>query len=254
MPKVIKRFVFFFLLFTNGYTYAQIVNIESLRMEQDSLGFTGREQLSFSLVQNTQRLLLFNNNLALQYRRQKNLFLLVNSLSYSLSEDESFERNGYYHLRHNYILSERWSTELFGQYQVNLPLRIKARYLLGTGVRYSLFKNSRGKLALGSSVMYEYDAELNNERLNRAVRGNFYLSLLLNKKDRYAFSSIVYYQPDLLYWTDFRFNGELRFAFDLWKSLQFVVVAVGNYDAFPVVDADIPRLTYKLTNGLSYSF
>ncbi len=243
-----------FLCFCNAPLNAQIVNIESLRMEQDSMGFAGIESFNFSIVQNTRRLLQINNNLAMQYRRVRNLFMLVNNVEYAKSADSDFERNGYIHLRHNYLLTQKWSTELFAQYQINLPLRIEGRTLLGVGLRYVLVKKENAGLAAGAAAMYENDVELDNAITNETMRGSFYLSALFNKKKRYAFSTILYYQPNFSAFNDYRLSGQTRFAFDLWKGLQFVASGVINYDAFPVVDAAIPRLTYKVTNGLSYTF
>lgn len=243
-----------FFFFLNAPLWAQIVNIESLRMEQDSAGFTGRESFNFSVVQNTQRLLQLNNNLSMQYRRVCNLFLLVNNLEYAKSVDSDFERNGYLHIRHNYELSQKWSTELFAQYQINLPLRIEGRTLLGVGVRHVLVKKENSGLAAGAAAMYENDVELENNSTNQTIRGSFYISALFNKKKRYSFSTILYYQPNFYAFNDYRLSGQTRFAFDLWKGLQFVASGVVNYDAFPVVDVAIPQLTYKVTNGLSYTF
>lgn len=247
-------FFLFILLFSNVTLRAQIVNIESLRMEQDSAGFTGAETFSFSLVQNTQRLLQFSNNLAMQYRRISNVFLLVNNLQYAKSANNDFERNGYLHLRHNYLLSQKWSTELFAQYQINLPLRIEGRTLLGAGLRYILIKKESSGLAAGAAAMYENDVELDNSITNETVRGSFYISAVFSKKKRFSFSTILYYQPNFYAFNDYRLSGQTRFTFDLWKGLQFVATGTVNYDAFPVVDAAIPKLTYKVTNGLGYTF
>jgi hypothetical protein len=252
--RFMRTKLLFLLIISNFVGYAQIVNIESLRVHQDSLGFSGQEQLSFSLVKNTQRLLQFNNNLALQYRQARHLYFLVSDANLSIGDSDSFENNSYFHFRYSYFLSERLQWENFAQYQSNFLLRIQDRVLIGSGLRYLYVKQENSQLAIGTSVMYEWDNELNRDQNNEAIRGNVYASAAFRKKDRYTFGAIFYYQPNLGHWEDFRFSGQTQFAFKLWKGLQFSVTASANYDAFPVVDPAIPKLTYKLTNGLAYRF
>lgn len=247
------KLVFLFFI-SNFACTAQIVNIESLRLRSDSLGFSGQELLSFALVKNTQRLLQFNNNLALQLRQTKHLYFLVSDINLSIGDSDSYENNSYYHGRYSYYFTERLQWESFGQYQTNFLLRIQDRVLLGSGIRYLYYKRENSQLTVGTSVMYEWDNELNRNQNNEAIRGNVYASAAFTKKERYTFNTIFYYQPDLGYWEDFRFSGQSQFSFKLWKGLQFSVTAAVNYDAFPVVDPNIPKLTYKLTNGLAYRF
>ena len=139
---------------------AQIVNIESLRLSTDSLGFLGNENLNFSVVKNSQRSFNINNNLSLQYRAKRHIYLLLSNLAFNFSDAVSFERNGFAHFRYGYTLNTWFTPEALVQYQIDVPLRIEQRLLAGAGGRFKLTAAKRQKLYTGHLVLFEKDQEL----------------------------------------------------------------------------------------------
>ncbi|HBF21480.1 MAG TPA: hypothetical protein DDW81_15370 [Cryomorphaceae bacterium] len=244
----------FFLLFTPVFLTAQIVNIDSLRIKSDSSGFSGQEIFGFRITRNTTRLYELNNNLALQYRRSRHTLLFLSNINLTYTEATDFERNGFFHGRYNYTRNSWLTYEYFNQYQIDIPLRIEERILTGLGPRFTLYKKEKKKqIVLGTLAMYEYDKELDTSVVHRDFRMSSYLSVAFTGK-RYGFTTLLYYQPRLDRWVDYRMSGQLQLRIDVWKGFAITTTASLNYDAYPVVDPAIPKLTYKVSNGLSYSF
>lgn len=250
------RYTFTVLLFlvSIAYTSAQIVNIESHRATKDSAGFSGVENFNIDYTRNTNELFTLTNNLSLQYRKVKNVVLFLNSLDVSLANAEVLEQNTFFHLRYNYLVNNWLTYEALAQYQSNAPLRIKSRILTGLGPRFTLLKKEKNSIYLGTIFLYEYDDEMGNDIIHRDVRLSAYLSYNFQLEKRFHWSTVVYYQPRLDYWEDFRTSIETRLSFKFFKNLAFNSIFNLAYDAFPVDDLEIPQLTVKWTNGISYSF
>lgn len=247
------RTVVLLFLFSPFLASAQIVNIESLRLNNDSSGLSGQEVFTFKITRNTAELYEVNNNLALQYRKQRHILLFLSNVNFTFSRTTDFERNGFFHGRYNYEQNDWLTYEYFNQYQVDIPLRIEQRILTGLGPRFTLWKKDKSKVVLGTLAMYEYDKELNNSIIHRDFRMSNYLSLSLRKK-RFRATALIYYQPRIDLWADFRTSAQMQLSLDIWKNFAFTTTGVLAYDAFPVDDPAIPNLTYKLANGISYSF
>lgn len=245
--------LFALLCFLSAALSAQIVNIEALRVKNDSSRWSGLENFSFSLVKNTSQLVTINNQLALQYLKGKHTALFLSDVNFSFTDNSDFERGGFGHLRYGYTLHERLTLEAFGQYQVNIPLRIEERILVGVGPRFGFVNKEKHQFFLGTLVMYEHDQELDST-LHNDARGSAYLAYTFKNEGAFAFSIITYYQPRLNYFEDYRLSMQSSLKFKIWKNFMFSVDGGLAYDAFPAAGSDIPNLTYKLTNGFSYSF
>lgn len=241
------------LLFLSAGIRAQIVNIESLRLENDSSGFSGQENFSFKITENTSRLLELTNNLALQYRKKEHIILFLNNFSYTFSEETDYENDGFFHLRYNYVQSKLLTYEAFGQYQSDIPLRIERRILIGAGPRFTFIKKEKISFVAAALAMYEADHELGNDIEHYNTRLSSYISAGF-KSAGFTINTLIYYQPRVDMWKDFRISGQWEINIKLWRSLFFTSIASLNYDAFPVADPEIPKLTYKLTNGITYRF
>ncbi len=243
-----------FLTLCSFSAFSQIVNIESLRATQDSNGFHGVENFNVDYVRNTKELLTLTNNLSLQYKRNKNVYMFLNTFDVSLANDEVLEQNGFFHFRYNYKINTWLTLEALAQYQTNAPLRIQHRFLTGLGPRITLLKKDRNSVYVGALVLYEYDDEAANDVVHQDARLSSYISYSLQLDKRVEWSTVGYYQPRLDYWEDFRASLQGRLAIKVFKNFAFNSIINLAYDAFPVVDESIPQLTMKWTNGFSYKF
>ncbi len=233
---------------------AQIVNVEALRSDADSNGFYGRENLSASYTKNTRELWRISQNLNLQLRQNRHLWLFFNNIEISLSDNDALEQNGMLHLRYNFEQDDFLTWEVFSQYQKNIPLKINNRLLAGGGPRFSFIDKEKSKLYLGTLIMYEYDEEFSTDILNEDVRLSTYLSAVFLKKESWQWSSIAYYQPRVNKFEDFRATLQSQLSFQVFRKLSFTSTVSLAYDAFPVALPDIPNLTVNWGNGFSYKF
>lgn len=250
-----KLFLWVFLVGNALSLQSQIVNIESLRSAADSNGFYGAENFNVVYTKNTKELFELNNNLVLQYRKDRSIWLFLNTWDLSLAAGQTLEQNVLFHGRYNFIQNDWLTYEVMAQYQQNQPLRISDRILLGVGPRFTIVKKKDvAKVYLGALVMYEYDNELNNDIVHQDPRLSTYLSTYLAKKDRFQWSTTVYYQPRLDYLEDYRTSVQTQLKFGLFKKLFYVTTLNLMYDKFPVEAPDIPRLTVKWVNGVEWRF
>jgi hypothetical protein len=249
-----KNLSFFFLVLLCFKLEAQIVNIENLRLNEDSARWSGAEAFSFSIFRNTNRLISASNNTVLQYKNQRHLALFLNRLDFSFSEQDDFARSGFLHFRYAFTQNDWLAWEAFTQLQSDRPLRIEQRRLLGVGPRFSIIQKAQTDVHGGLAMMWEYDRELANEIVHRDARWSTYLSANFNWSEHSRATLMVYYQPRADKWRDYRLSGQAQLRFKIWQKLLFQVTGMLNYDAFPVVDPSIPKLTYRLTNGLEIQF
>ena len=111
------------LLISQGII-GQVVNIEKKRKAGND-GFQGIVGLGFELLDNGKKVMVFTNNIDLQYKTGAHTFLLINDLSLMTVDDESIVNSGFQHLRYNYTIKDSsfLTLEILGQHQYN-PIKL----------------------------------------------------------------------------------------------------------------------------------
>lgn len=155
---------------------AQVVNIENKYLDDNTVGFSGALDLSFSIQKQTDALVSLSFKPIFQYRlgpkkvkeplmfsedkahqdsakvekdtviekrksidrTNRHLFLLYHDLNYTASKGKTYSNFGLSHLRYVYSITENWKSESYSQIQYNQLLLQKVRYLLGTGIRANI--------------------------------------------------------------------------------------------------------------------
>ena len=121
--------------------WAQLVNIESQRMQTDSVRFVLKTDFLFNYT-NTDGVYLyrFDLGLATQYKTKNldNAIFFIGNYSLIRSEDLDYQNSWFIHLRYNRKLGENGKLrfESFLQDQSNALLSINNRNLIGLGLRY----------------------------------------------------------------------------------------------------------------------
>lgn len=233
---------------------AQIVNVEDLRLKEDTVKWRFREQFDFDLVKNQRTLYTLDNSLGLRYRRDAHQVLFLNHIQASISSGQSFEQSGFVHLRYQFSGKAWLDWEYFQQIQLDQPLRIEFRYLNGFGPRLALVEQENIKLHFGPLLMYEIDQERETGIRHFDWRASAYLAFTWSIKDKFKWHTVTYYQPRLEAVEDFRIALQNQWEVNVFKGLAFALRFGLNYDAFPVQLANIPQLTYKLENGIVLRF
>ncbi|WP_034228834.1 DUF481 domain-containing protein [Aquimarina pacifica] len=233
---------------------AQIVNVENLRHEIDSTGWSGHVRLDGQLEKNnTSRILNFSNQLRLQYKREKSVWFLIHDMSFKEINATEIINNSTQHLRYSHELSSRVSYEAFLQSQSDKVSEIKIRALAGTGLRFNLYNAKKYKFFLGVTMMYEYENSVDDiENVQNNIRSSNYVSFKIKPNDNISLVSSNYFQPLIDYISDYRILSETAIMLKIVKNLKFITTLYYIFDSFPVTN--VAKEQYKLTSGLVYSF
>jgi len=229
--NILKKALLFILVFSYSFIQAQIINTESLRMVTDKTGWAGKVGLDVSLSKNTRSKFKVKNKIHLQYKIKKHLFIFVNKIGFEQVDDEDFVNKGVQHLRHNYKIKPRLSTEVFLQNQYNALYKIDFRELAGAGFRYKLTKFEKYKMYLGSLVMYEYEKTTSDFiNYNKDWRNSNYLSFSFYFTKNLSLISTTYFQPKLSNFSDYRIAHQSAFKFKIAKNLSYKLTFNYSYD------------------------
>lgn len=249
MNRLLFSFVFFFTAAAN----AQIVNIESKRMQTDTIGWSGSLGTSFSFTKNVQEVLHLNANAHVQYKTDKSLYLFLANYSLLKGNNEELLNNMFYHLRYNRKLNSWLRWEIFNQWQQNAVTGIRLRALLGTGPRFKIIGRERFRLYAATAAMYEYEEEQTKPVvLHKDVRSSSYLSFSYTPNPFLEIISTSFYQPLYKDLSDFRFLNQLALNIKATKRLLVTTNWDYLYDAFPA--AGTPSVNVTITNGFTYTF
>ncbi len=252
---MIKKILFIIVFINVLNLNAQVLNIEHLRIANDSTGFAGSIGVNLQLIKNTRDIFIFGNTIYVQYRNGKNLIFLINRFSWKKIDDIDIINKGVIHLRYNYKLTDVVSLEAFGQIQYNTISKIKSRQLVGGGTRFKLTEKEKFKAYLGTLFMYEYEKILNDPNptiYHNNYRFSGYLSFGIFPSENFIFTSTTFYQPRLDQFNDYRIYSQNSVSFRVFKKLSLLLTYAISYDTFPA--AGIPKTQYDFLNGLVYTF
>src|SRR5689334_1593362 len=110
---------------------AQIVNIESARMQSDTTGWMGSAGVGLSFSKSVQDIFGVYLDAHIQYKNQKDLWLLLANYGFLEGGREKFIYNSLGHIRYNTKVNNWLRWEAFIQMQNNLVTQIQSRFLLG---------------------------------------------------------------------------------------------------------------------------
>lgn len=232
-------------------SYAQIVNIESKRMQSDTTGWMGSVGTTFGFIKNVQEVLNINSNAHLQYKSEKSLYLMLANYNLLKGNGKKLSNNMFYHLRYNYKVSDLLRWEVFTQLQQDVVTNISLRILAGTGPRFKLHGSPKLKLYAATSFMYEHEKENTKPTIiHNDLRSSSYISFTYEPNDVLEIVSTTFYQPLYRQIKDFRLFNQLSLNIKVSRHLSLTTGWNYLYDEFPAGNS--PRINYSITNGFSY--
>lgn len=252
--NIVQRVLLVFILMSSSFLYCQIVNIENLRKDKDTIGWSGNISLDFNIEKNRNRIVAFSNQLRVQYKTNKSTWFLINDMNFKEVNTTDIVNNSTQHLRFSHTLSPKISYEAFLQSQADEISEISLRALLGTGLRFRLYTAETINFFLGTTIMFEYEdskEELENI-IHRDIRNSIYVSFKVHLKNNISIVSTNYYQPRMDMFADFRILSETSILFTIIKNLNFSTSFSYLFDSFPATNA--VKEQFKLSNGLVYFF
>ena len=210
---------------------SQLINIESQRMQNDSVRFALKSDLLFNYTDNNGSYIVqIGSNIATQLKAKdlRKTYFFIGNYNLIRSKDEEFQNSWFFHLRYNQKLSKLFRLEAFLQNQNNRQLTITSRNLIGVGARLKFISTENGKAYFGNSYMYEIERIGETEQQFYNHRNSSYLSLSQHfTKTNLDLIGTVYFQPLYTNISNHRILAQLKAELPISKRLSFS--ALYNY-------------------------
>lgn len=235
-------------------TSAQIVNIESARMQSDTTGWKGELGAAFSLAQNTSKIFQATLDAHLQYKTKndRGIWFILGNLGFLKVGGDRFVADDLLHLRYNKKINNWLRWEFFGQYQNNIITQIDSRILLGSGPRFKLVNTEKFRLYAATLLMNEWEKERTSPVINHNnIRNSTYISFSWLPEKKVEILSTAYFQPQVNKFKDHRILNQVALKILATVHLGMFVKWNYLYDSFPAGDA--PHNTYNFTTGFTYN-
>ena len=234
-------------------SYGQIVNIENQRLGIKENGWSGTDDFTFNFTKNTKEIWQIGNILRLNYKQDKHSLLMLSEINFVKAGQSDFVNNGFEHLRYNYELTDsgRFVFEAFRQTQYSKVQNIRLRSLYGAGFRVAVLNQDSAQVSLGVLPMAEFE-DLTDGTNNKHIRLSSYLAFDFQFNKTIGINSITYFQPDIIYWNDFRIANTTSLRFKINSYLSWRVIFNLNYDEFP--SQSIPQSIWSLRNAVRFKF
>ncbi|MDN3596703.1 DUF481 domain-containing protein [Zunongwangia endophytica] len=247
-----KNLFLFFLLVTPCLLSAQLVNIETKRIQSDSTRFVLNADFGFDHSNNDGVTVNQIEAAATTQLRSKDLnktYLFVGNYNYIDSDDGNLQNSWFLHGRFNYSLSKLLKLEGFIQGQYNELLVVRQRNLIGAGLRINWINREHFTGHLGNSYMYEMEYSDNTGTTSYNHRNSTYFSLSYTSQSRnFTITNTFYYQPLYQDLDDYRILEQFRFDFPLSRWFRIFTI----YDYY--FDSKTPLNTHEYTSKLQMGF
>lgn len=257
-------FLTLFALILSLNSYAQVVNIESRRLQTDSVFvFLGNVSLSFN-DNNGSQVFQFGTGLTSQLKPKdsKKIFLLLGNYNLIKVDGVDFNNSWFLHFRFRYKFSDLFRFESFIQSQHDGLLDVNARNLIGAGIRLKLIgvepdkdekEDSTIKLYLGNAYMYEEEKSDAFDRRFSNHRHSSYLSFTYNAGNgKVSILNAIYYQPLYKDFSDYRFLEQFKIEVPISKTLDFSCLF--DYYLDSVTPLDRKQYSSTLRFGFNIEF
>jgi len=235
-----SKYVLSIILFVLIHDIQGQVNIESQRMQLDSLRFALRGDVMFNYSNtNGDYLFQIRPSLTTSFKSKdlKKIFFITGNYNLVRSADQDFQNSWFFHLRYNHKITQVFRFEAFIQNQNNELFTVNSRNLIGAGIRFKFIDSDALNGYLGNSYMYEIEKVdiLNETYYNN--RNNTYLSLTFNIKNSDSktvleLTNTTYFQPLYSDLSNHRVLQELRADIPLNDYLSLSAFFDYSYNSF----------------------
>jgi len=227
---------------------AQLVNIETRRIQSDSTRFVLNADFAFNHSSNDGTTVnQINGTLTTQLKSKdlKKIYLFLGNYKLIDSDDGNLQNSWFLHARFNYKLSDLFRLEAFVQGQYNQLLVVQQRNLIAAGVRIKWMDKENFTGYLGNSYMYEVEYSDRAGTTFYNHRNSTYISLsYFPKNERFSIANTVYYQPLYKNFGDYRILEQFRLDIPLYEWFKVFII----YDYY--FDSKTPLNTTEFTSQL----
>jgi len=237
------------IISTGLNSYGQTVNIESKRMQSDSIRFVFRGDFGGKYNDNNGKYILqIKSNITTQIKSKdlNTIYFLVANQDRIRTMDDDFNNSWFLHLRANHEITDFFRLEAFVQNQNNKLLDVKNRFLLGAGVRLKLVSTNFIRLYLGNSYMYEIEQSNCLDKTFYNHRNSTYLSFSVSLFNNTVEAiSTTYFQPLYSDFCNYNLLEQLKLDFSISETLSLFSLFDYSYSYFTPTQR---RQYYALVN------
>lgn len=239
---VLKRSLYILIFISSGYSssFSQtIINAERVGEPTDSAVYS--IAFSYNGTRGNSNVDQLSLSPVIKLIRKKNDYKLFGGYSILSDLDNSILNNGYVHIRHNYKISKRLQTFEFYQIQFNEVLLLEKREAFGLGLKYGILEKDSLSLYGSLGIMHEFERLENSKLLLNEIsvtnyyRGNGILTFNWLNSKFVSVHNVVYYQPRIYDFKDFRLLNEFNLVFKVTKHLDFLIEFITRFDSKPPV-------------------
>lgn len=254
-PNLFKVLFITIVCLLGNNVNAQLVNIESKRMQSDSIRFALKSDLLFDYTDNNgDYLFQLGSNVTTQLKSRdlKKIFFFIGNYKLIRSKDKDFQNNWFFHIRYNQKLSSLFRVEAFIQNQNNTKLTIVSRNLIGAGIRLKLVSSELTRVYLGNAYMYEIEKVADSGAHFYNHRNSSYLSATHSfKKTSLHLTETIYFQPLYNNVGNHRILLQMKAELPLTEVISLSALYNFSYNSFPAVN-DIDRSS-NLSLGFTFT-
>jgi hypothetical protein len=225
------------LLFFRLNVDAQLVDVETQRIANDTSKFSAVAALEFDYTKKNANVVVdFESSATFRFSPSaKHIFMFLGGYNLLKTGDDKIKNSSLAHFRYTYKFMPWLGVEAFSQYQSDEKRSLKRRILGGMGPRLKICSTKKVSFALGCLYMAEWEELMLvrirpqiGHRLSSYVAANF-----LFGQDDCEFTTVTYYQPNLLKFNDFRILNDTSLDFHVSHYFSFGLTFTYNHDSFP---------------------
>lgn len=246
-------FLFVAMSILSLHSKAQVVNVESARMQSDTTGWMGGANVSLNLTKSVDKVFGLNADAHLQYKTKndKSLWLILINYGYLKGGGVKYISNRYAHFRYNWKVTSWLRGEAFTQIQSNLITQIAERFLVGAGPRFKIVKTKTLRLYAATSAMFEYEKQATQPPIYlNGLRSSSYVSFTFTPRDNIEVVSTTYFQPLFKNLKNYRVLNEINAMVKATKHFSMSLKWDYLYDQYPAGTS--PQTNYSIAAGIQF--
>lgn len=229
--------IFLVLLFLTSNTFPQ-VNTEKFRISTDSLGFSIRSDIDFTIMAGNTDFTFLGTNTRINYNWGDDYTFLVVNGGFGRNKGVNFFSQAILHLRNVNSLNNIIQLEEFAQYDNSKQILLLDRALIGLGLRLKLVDTEEIIFRIGPSLFYEHEvydvSMISNNNKENLLRASLYFTTLIKLQDNLTFLSTSYFQPAVKDVKDFRFLSDNALNTQLGETVDLVFKLQIRFDNLPL--------------------
>lgn len=246
------------ILIVQSNSASSQINTEKYRKYYtDETGFLFNLATTFSIKAGNTEYSAYKGGGRIDYNGKKFDTFLVGSFEYKTTEEKKLENQGFLHWRGITHITDRTTWEVFLQKQYDEFIDLNARDVAGSGIKYRVVefvskKDSTNTVDMNISTGLMYEKEnynLDGGTINQYHwRSTNFVSFDWLVRKKLNLTGVLYYQPALDDFNNFRIASEAGFEFAIARSVHFIFALSYRYNNKPTTD--VKKFDLSIDNGI----